>query len=159
MLLRQASRLFLSAQIMLQFADWHYYRHAGETEEPIAACRRDRLRAVVGPRAAEGRDEGRPGARVNGRATRSGWSPALTPNAPPGASDWIPCRCCGRSFPADNLVRFYDHPDDGLCVRCVEWLHARSRPIARRLYPMWQLPARVRGRIPPGRVREQEPSG
>ncbi len=45
-----------------------------------------------------------------------------------------------------NVVRFYDHPDDALCVICVEWLHGRSRPIVRRLYPMWQVPARIRVR-------------
>lgn len=45
-----------------------------------------------------------------------------------------------------NVVRFYDHPGDALCVICVEWLHSRSRPIVRRLYPIWQVPALIRVR-------------
>lgn len=61
--------------------------------------------------------------------------------------EWLPCHCCGKSFPAENVVRFHDHPDDALCVMCVEWLYGRSRPIARRLWPMWQAPARMRSRV------------
>jgi hypothetical protein len=60
------------------------------------------------------------------------------------ASHWLACRCCGKSFPAENLVQFRDHPEDVICVTCVYWLHGRSKPIARRLYPVWQLPVRVR---------------
>jgi uncharacterized paraquat-inducible protein A len=60
------------------------------------------------------------------------------------ASHWVACHCCGKSFPAENLVNFADHPEDGICVVCVEWLHDRSRPIARRLNPIWQLHPRVR---------------
>ena len=60
------------------------------------------------------------------------------------ASHWIPCHCCGRSYPTENMVRFQRHPGDAVCVACVAWLGACSRPIVRRLYPLWQLPARVR---------------
>lgn len=62
----------------------------------------------------------------------------------PATRPWLPCHCCGRMFPAENLVNFHDHPDDALCVTCLEWLRSRARPIARRLYPMWQMPARIR---------------
>jgi len=65
-------------------------------------------------------------------------------DAVPAACGWADCHCCGRSYPAVNMVRFHAHPDDALCVTCVAWLSERSRPIVRRLYPVWQLPARVR---------------
>jgi hypothetical protein len=61
-------------------------------------------------------------------------------------SEWLSCHCCGKVFPAGNMVRFHDYSDDAVCVHCVEWLHVRSRPIVRRLYPIWQLPTRIRAR-------------
>ena len=73
-------------------------------------------------------------------------SPALTENVLSGVGDWAPCHCCGRSYLATNLIRFECHPDQGLCVGCVESLYDRSRQIARKLYPIWRLPARGRGR-------------
>jgi hypothetical protein len=66
------------------------------------------------------------------------------PGVPPDVGEWDSCYCCGRSYPAINMVRFHRHPGDALCVGCVTWLHGRSRPIIRRLYPIWQLPAFVR---------------
>lgn len=68
----------------------------------------------------------------------------------PASDTWLACHCCAKSFPAENVVRFHNHPEDALCVSCVEWLHNRSRPIARRLSPLWpgwQLPARIRARF------------
>ena len=79
--------------------------------------------------------------RASGRT-----EPALTEKRLPGAGDWVRCYCCGRSYLADHMVRFHDHPDDALCVGCVAWLHDRSRPVVRRLYPIWQLPALIRAR-------------
>jgi hypothetical protein len=58
--------------------------------------------------------------------------------------EWACCYCCGRSYPTTNMLRFRRHPSDALCVGCVAWLHDCSRPIIRRLYPIWQLPAFVR---------------
>jgi len=69
----------------------------------------------------------------------------------PGASQWLACRCCGKSFPAQNLVSFSKHPGEAICVRCTEWLYGRSRPIARRLSPFWQMPPRIRAWL--GRTR------
>ena len=65
----------------------------------------------------------------------------------PSTDTWTECHCCGKWFPDINLVRFHSHPDDALCVTCVEWLRRRARPIARRLYPVWQVPARMRTRV------------
>jgi hypothetical protein len=66
------------------------------------------------------------------------------------AGAWLACHCCGKHFPAQNVIRFHDHPDDGLCLGCLEWLHNRGRHLARRLNPIWpgwQLPVRIRNRI------------
>jgi len=68
----------------------------------------------------------------------------LTENALPATSHWSPCHCCGLHFLAANMVRFEYHPEDALCVACVSWLYDRSRPIVRRLYPLWRLPVRIR---------------
>lgn len=65
----------------------------------------------------------------------------------PSPSAWADCHCCGRTYPAQNVVRFYRHPEDAICVTCIDWLYARGRPIARRLWPVWQLPARIRYRF------------
>jgi hypothetical protein len=62
-------------------------------------------------------------------------------------SDWILCHCCGKTFPAHNVVRFHCHPGDAICVQCAAWLYYRSRPIARRLNPTWHVPARMRPRV------------
>lgn len=59
------------------------------------------------------------------------------------AREWAPCHCCGKSFPAANVVRFDKHPDDALCVGCAQWLNDRARPIARRNSPLWPRPARI----------------
>jgi hypothetical protein len=78
--------------------------------------------------------------------------PALTESASPDASDWSPCHCCGRFYLTANMVRLHSHPDDALCVGCVAWLYDRSRPIVRKLYPIWRLPARIRAWRPPSPV-------
>ncbi len=70
----------------------------------------------------------------------------MTDDTTGSTGEWIRCYCCARSFPVQNVVRFCDHPDDAVCVRCTEWLHAGSRPIARRLHPLWQLASRIRAR-------------
>jgi hypothetical protein len=49
------------------------------------------------------------------------------------------------------MVRLHNHPDEALCVGCVAWLYDRSRPIARKLYPIWHLPARIRAWSTPSR--------
>ena len=70
----------------------------------------------------------------------------MTESALTGASDWASCHCCGKYYLAINMVRFEHHPDDALCVTCVAWLYDRSKPIFRKLYPIWELPARIRAR-------------
>ena len=116
----------------MQIANCHHYPHATQPEQPA------------------------PPDRQSCPLTEGG--PALTDYAPVGASKWIACHCCGRLFPAENVLRFRDHPDDALCVCCVEWLHVRSRPIVRRLYPIWQLPARLRARTTPRSPCDQDPA-
>ena len=117
----------------MQIANWHHYRHATRTEESAPLHRRSCERTEGGT--------------------------ALTDYPPPGAGEWVACHRCGRLFPAENVVRFCDHPGDALCVSCVEWLHARSRPIVRRLYPIWQLPAYIRARMTLGRLSDQDLPG
>jgi hypothetical protein len=73
----------------------------------------------------------------------------MTENAPPDASDWLACRCCSRSYQAYNMVRFDRRPGDAICTTCAESLYTRSRPIHRRLHPIWPLTARIRARLTP----------
>jgi hypothetical protein len=68
----------------------------------------------------------------------------MTENALTSARDWIPCHCCGRHYLVANMVRFELHPDDAVCIGCVAWLSHRSRPIVRKLHPIWHLSARIR---------------
>jgi len=68
----------------------------------------------------------------------------------PATGTWLACHCCAKWFPAENVVHFHKHPEDALCVSCVEWLHGQSRSIARRLsplWPIWHLPGRIRTRL------------
>jgi hypothetical protein len=81
---------------------------------------------------------------LSGQLPPTEGSLAVTESAAPSAGDWAPCRCCGRSYLTTTMVRFQRDPDEALCIGCVSWLHECSRPIARRLYPSWQLPACVR---------------
>jgi hypothetical protein len=99
--------------------------------------RRGLVRRSYGPRIAPRPAEQYISPRADGR-------PTLAANTSAAGSEWVACRCCGKLFPAANVVRFRYHLDDAVCVCCVEWLHARSRPIVRRLYPIWQLPARLK---------------
>lgn len=73
----------------------------------------------------------------------------MTENAPPGVSDWLACRCCNRSYEALNMVRFEHRPWHAICTTCAESLYTRSRPIHRRLHPIWPLAARIRARLSP----------
>ena len=75
--------------------------------------------------------------------------PALAEDAPNGVSEWAPCHCCGLYYMAANMVHLEYHPDDAICVGCVAWLYDCRRPIVRRLYPIWRLPARIRAWITP----------
>lgn len=47
----------------------------------------------------------------------------------------LACYCCGGSFDAADLVRFSRHPQDGVCAGCAAWLHERSLPVTRKIYP------------------------
>jgi len=64
----------------------------------------------------------------------------------PASCEWLLCHCCGRSFPAGNMVAFHRNPGDRVCVTCAAWLYDRSRPISRRLFPVWRLRARFPSR-------------
>jgi hypothetical protein len=81
-----------------------------------------------------------------GPPLRTGQNLARAHSPSLAASEWAPCYCCGKSYGAENLVSFRCHPGDGICVLCAEWLYSCSRLIARRLHPIWQLPARL-GRV------------
>lgn len=60
------------------------------------------------------------------------------------AGQWLRCFCCGLWFEVGNMVRFEKHPEDGVCVGCATWLHHRSQPIIRKIYP--QFWHRLQGR-------------
>lgn len=77
----------------------------------------------------------------------------MTENAPPHVSDWLACHSCNRSYQAVNMMRFDYHPGDALCVTCAESLYNRSRPIHRRLHPIWPLAPRALARLRPARKR------
>jgi hypothetical protein len=40
----------------------------------------------------------------------------------------VACFCCGQSFMAEDITRFEQHPDKGVCPWCAEWLHNHSQP-------------------------------
>jgi len=76
----------------------------------------------------------------------------MTESTLSGMSEWAACHCCGLHYLAANMVSFEYHPDDALCVACVSWLYDRSRPIVRRLNPIWRLPVRIRAWRTPSSV-------
>lgn len=46
------------------------------------------------------------------------------------ASSRRTCFCCGRLVKAEeDIIRFEQHPDEGVCLRCAAWLHERSQPL------------------------------
>jgi hypothetical protein len=71
----------------------------------------------------------------------------VTKTAPPDVSDWLACRCCNRSYQTLDMIRFDYRPGDAICVTCAESLYSQSRPIRRRLHPIWPLAARIRARL------------
>jgi hypothetical protein len=73
----------------------------------------------------------------------------MTENTPLDISHWLACRCCNRSYEALNMVRFDHRPGDAICTTCAEALYSRSRPIHRRLHPIWPLATRIRARLTP----------
>jgi hypothetical protein len=58
-----------------------------------------------------------------------------TSDTPPNL---VVCFCCGQLFMDDDLTRFEQHPDQGVCARCAAWLHSGGgRPV----------PPKSRGRV------------
>ena len=41
------------------------------------------------------------------------------------------CWCCGDRTVAGSLLRLGEHPEVGVCFRCVNWLNRRKREIER----------------------------
>jgi hypothetical protein len=37
------------------------------------------------------------------------------------------CWCCGQNTAEDALVRLEGHPEVGICINCVHFLHRRAR--------------------------------
>jgi hypothetical protein len=58
-------------------------------------------------------------------------SESLEPPTPPG------CWCCGDDTVQASLVRLGDHPEVGVCFRCVRVLRKRMRAIERQT---WRAP-------------------
>jgi hypothetical protein len=49
------------------------------------------------------------------------------------------CYCCGCSIQAAEVVRFEEHPRDGVCISCAAWLHKQSLPIVHTIHrPFWR---------------------
>jgi hypothetical protein len=44
------------------------------------------------------------------------------------SADSVACFCCGQLLSVGDITPFDQHPDQGVCARCAEWLHNRSKP-------------------------------
>jgi len=72
---------------------------------------------------------------------------AVTGSTSGATADQTACFCCGQLFRAGDITRFDQHPDQGVCARCAEWLHNRSQPGSRNLNrPVWRRVKRYRWR-------------
>jgi hypothetical protein len=72
---------------------------------------------------------------------------AATGNTSGTTLDQVACFCCGQLFNAGDITRFDQHPDQGVCARCAEWLHNRSHPGSRKARrPVWRQIGRRRWR-------------
>ena len=81
-------------------------------------------------------------------ATTAVGSDVVEPPGTPG------CWCCGDRTVQASLVRLCEHPEVGVCSRCVKWLARRKHDIRRRNRPTlagWPLWRRVRYRAGFGR--------
>ena len=70
---------------------------------------------------------------------------------PPGVPG---CWCCGDRTGAASLLRLGEHPEVGVCFRCVKVLARRKREIERRTRAAparWPLRRRVQWRLGFGR--------
>jgi hypothetical protein len=38
----------------------------------------------------------------------------------------LTCYCCGKSVGASDVVRFHEHPAEGVCAGCAAFLYKRS---------------------------------
>jgi hypothetical protein len=75
-------------------------------------------------------------------------------------SDWVEppgipgCWCCGDRTVAGSLVRLGEHPEVGVCFRCLKYLDRRKREIqrlSRSAPPGWSWWRRLRYRAGFGR--------
>ena len=44
------------------------------------------------------------------------------------SADRVACFCCGQLVGVGDITPFDQHPDQGVCASCAEWLHNRSKP-------------------------------
>jgi hypothetical protein len=67
---------------------------------------------------------------------------------PADTQEPVTCYCCGCSIQAAEVVRFEEHPRDGVCIGCAAWLHQQSLPIVHTIRrPFWRrlTPRRFHG--------------
>jgi hypothetical protein len=57
---------------------------------------------------------------------------AIAGNTSGSAVDEVACFCCGQLFRASDITRFDQHPEQGVCARCAQWLHNRSQTGSRK---------------------------
>jgi hypothetical protein len=65
-----------------------------------------------------------------------------------GKHEQVACYCWRYILETSNIIRFDQHPRDGVCIGCAAWLHKRSLPILHKTYPpfWWRLtPKRFHG--------------
>jgi hypothetical protein len=60
---------------------------------------------------------------------------ATVPDVPVVSQERVACYCCGESVDDSNVVRFDQHPRDGVCIGCAAWLHKRSLAIGHEIRP------------------------
>jgi hypothetical protein len=65
-----------------------------------------------------------------------------TAAGPAVSVEYLMCYCCGKRVDESSLVRFHEHPAEGVCAGCAEFLHKRSVAAGRmRSWPWWRRSA------------------
>jgi hypothetical protein len=54
----------------------------------------------------------------------------------------VPCFCCGQMKMADDITRFEQHPDQGVCAPCATWLRDGGQPVPPKGGRIWRRHSR-----------------
>jgi hypothetical protein len=53
--------------------------------------------------------------------------------------EMVACYCCGKQVDPATLVRFHEHPNQGVCAGCATYLHRRAVAAEREARrPFWR---------------------